>query len=177
MTWTKKRRFTTRPVWGALLGSGLLQFALLAQSSPDAEFVQKAAQGGLAEVKLGQLAQEKASNAAVKSFGQRMEMDHSKAGDELKAAAGQSGMTLAATMSAKDQALYDRLSALSGAQFDRAYISAMVKDHKEDIAEFEKEAKGGSDPNIKAFAARTLPTLKEHLTMAESAARQVGGGS
>ena len=57
---------------------------------------------------------------------------------------------------------------------DRAYISAMVKDHKEDIAEFEKEASSGSDPNIKAFAAKTLPTLKEHLTMAESTARQVG---
>jgi putative membrane protein len=166
-----------RPVFGAALVCAALQLPLVAQSGPDAEFVKKASAGGLAEVKLGQLAQQKASSPAVKQFGKQMETDHSKANEELQTASSSGGMTASTSMDAKSQALYDKLSGMSGSQFDHAYVQAMIKDHKEDIAEFAREAKAGHDPHVKAFAAKTLPTLKEHLTMAESAARQIGGGS
>jgi putative membrane protein len=76
-------------------------------------------------------------------------------------------------MDSKDQATYDRLSALSGAAFDRAYMADMVKDHRTDIAEFEKEANSGSDADVKSFASKTLPTLRHHLEMAQSADSKV----
>ncbi len=141
--------------------------------SSDATFALKAAQGGTAEVKLGQLAVEKASNPEVKSFGQRMVDDHTKANEELKSIAAKSNMTLPATMGAKDQALYDKLSKLSGAAFDQAYMKAMVKDHEEDVKEFQKEAAKGTNPGIKNFASSTLPILQEHLQMAKSSGQKL----
>jgi len=129
----------------------------------------------LAEVKLGQLAQQKATSPAVKNFGARMVMDHSKANDQLAAIAMQKGVPTATAINAKDQALYDKLSSMSGSQFDTAYINAMVADHKTDIAEFEKQAKSGHDPDLKKFAMDTLPTLQEHLKMAEAAQMELQG--
>jgi putative membrane protein len=134
----------------------------------DHTFVTKAAQGGLAEVKLGQLATQKASSSDVKAFGQQMVDDHSKANDELKQLASTKGITLPTDTDAKHQATYDRLSKLSGAEFDRAYMKDMVSDHKEDVSEFRTESQRGSDPDVKAWAAKTLPTLEHHLQMAES---------
>jgi putative membrane protein len=130
----------------------------------------KAAQGGQAEVELGQLATQKGQSDDVKKFGQHMVDDHSKANDQLKSLAGQKGVTLPTDVSAKDKALKDRLSNLSGAQFDHAYMTAMVKDHKEDIAEFKKEANSGKDSDVKNWASQTLPTLEDHLKMAEQTA-------
>ena len=141
--------------------------------SSDATFALKAAQGGMAEVKLGQLALDKASSPDVKSFAQRMVDDHSKANDQLKAAAAKGRMTLPTTMNAKDQSLYNKLNDLSGPAFDKAYMKAMVKDHEEDIKEFQKEASKGLNPDIKNFASTTLPTLQEHLQMAKSADQKV----
>ncbi len=141
--------------------------------SADATFAMKAAQGGMAEVKLGQLAVQKAGNPEVKSFGQKMIDDHSKANDELKSAAAKDNMTLPTTLGAKDQALYNKLSSLSGADFDKAYMKAMVKDHEEDIKEFQKEASKGTNPGIRNFASTTLPTLQEHLQLAKSAEQKV----
>src|SRR5579872_1097149 len=117
----------------------------------DSNFATKAASGGIAEVKLGELAKDHASNAAVKQFGQRMVDDHSKANDELKSIAGRKSITLPADMDAKDQATYDRLSKLNGAAFDRAYMADMVKDHRADIAEFRRESEHGADADLKAF--------------------------
>jgi putative membrane protein len=157
----------------------LLSTAILAQesanrlSAPDSTFATKAAQGGMAEVQLGQLATQKASNPDVKAFGQQMVDDHSKANDEFKAIASGKGVTLPSNIDAKDQATYDRLSKLDGAAFDRAYMADMVRDHRADIAEFEREASHGSDPDIKGFASKTLPTLKHHLEMAEKAEAKV----
>jgi putative membrane protein len=136
-------------------------------SSSDKMFMDKAAQGGMAEVQLGQLATEKAQSDDVKKFGQRMVDDHSKANDQLKSLASQKSVTLPTDLNAKDQALKDRLSKLSGAQFDHAYIQAMVRDHKEDIAEFQKEANRGKDSDVKNWASQTVPTLQDHLKMAE----------
>jgi putative membrane protein len=160
----------------AVLSVGAVMFAQESAnrlSNPDSAFAMKAAQGGMAEVQLGQLATQNASNPDVKAFGQRMIDDHTKANERLKAIAGQKGFTLPANVDAKDQATYDRLSKLRGLEFDRAYASDMVKDHREDIAEFEKEANGGNDPDLKRFAADTLPTLREHLSLAEKADAKV----
>jgi putative membrane protein len=142
----------------------------------DAHFAKEAAQGGMAEVKLGQLAQEKGANDSVKSFGERMVDDHSKAGDKLKEVTSRENIALPTDISAKDQATYDRLSKLDGAAFDRAYARDMVKDHKTDVAAFQKEANTGRDDSLKGFASETLPTLQDHLKQAEEMMKSVGGG-
>jgi putative membrane protein len=143
----------------------------------DTQFVKKAAQGGIAEVKLGQLAQEKGTSDSVKKFGQRMVEDHTKAGDELKRAAAQENITLPDDISAKDKATYDSLSKLSGAAFDRAYARDMVKDHEEDIADFNKEANGGKNAAIKDFATQTLSTLQDHLKEAKEMRQNVSASN
>ena len=145
--------------------------------SADQTFMMKAAQGGMAEVQMGQLAKDHAQSQAVKDFGQRMVDDHSKAGDELKGLASQKGVTLPSDMDAKDKAIYDRLSKLNGAAFDKAYMRDMVADHKADIAEFRRESNSGKDPDTKAWASKTLPTLEEHLKMATSTNKDVMSGS
>lgn len=136
----------------------------------DKTFVKKAAEGGLAEVELGQLATQKAASEDVKKFGQRMVDDHSKANDQLKQVAEQQHIELPTEPSAKDKALKARLEKLSGEQFDKAYMHDMVKDHRTDVAEFAHEAKMGKDPAVKSFAESTLPTLREHLKLAEKIA-------
>ena len=136
-------------------------------TTPDREFVMKAAEGGMAEVSLGQIASNKATHADVKAFGQRMVTDHSKANDELKALAAQKGLTLPAQPNQEQQATSTKLAAKSGADFDKDYMADMVKDHEKDVKEFEKASKDAKDPDVKAWAAKTLPTLKEHLKMAQ----------
>ncbi len=134
----------------------------------DSEFAVAAADGGMMEVQLGELAKTNAANADVKKFGEMMVKDHSKASDELKALAAQKNITLPATLSDDKQKKYDDLAKKKGAEFDKAYISFMVDDHKEDISEFEEAAKDAKDPDVKAWAEGKLPTLKHHLEMAEA---------
>jgi putative membrane protein len=143
----------------------------------DTQFARKAAQGGMAEVKLGKLAQEKGTSESVKRFGTRMVEDHTKAGDELKRAAAQENIALPEDISAKDKSTYDSLSKLSGAAFDRAYARDMVKDHEEDVADFNKEANGGKNPAIKDFATQTLPTLQDHLKEAKEMRQNVSASN
>lgn len=143
-------------------------------SSADTTFAMKAAQGGMAEVKMGQLAVDKASSPDVKAFGQRMVDDHSKANDKLKSICASQNMTPPTDLDAKDQTEYDKLSKMSGADFDKAYMKGMVMDHQMDIKEFQKEAKMGKDPQLKQFASDTLPTLQSHLEQAKSTAAKVG---
>ncbi|HEX9941669.1 MAG TPA: DUF4142 domain-containing protein [Thermoanaerobaculia bacterium] len=142
--------------------------------SNDKKFIWNAAVGGMEEVQLGQLAAQKASNPDVKNFGQRMVDDHSKANDRLKSLAAQKGVTLPTTLPADKRKDVDKLSKLSGAAFDREYMSMMVKDHKKDVSEFDKESKQARDSDVKSFAQGTLPTLREHLQMAQSIAAKVG---
>jgi putative membrane protein len=148
-----------------------------AGAGSDQAFVMDAAKGGMAEVELGKLAVEKASNADVKKFGQRMVDDHSKANDELKMVVSTKNITLPSGPNATQKATYDRLSKLSGAQFDAAYMRDMVNDHVKDVAAFRREAQGGKDSDIKAFAAKTLPTLEDHLKMARMTDQQVVSAS
>jgi putative membrane protein len=157
--------------------SALSCFAVLLAATldkADLKFVTNASEGGLAEVKLGELAKEKGSITSVTSFGEQMVKDHTNANNELKSLVSGKGITVSDSMNAKDQALYDRLSKLSGSTFDRAYMNAMVKDHQEDVAEFLRISKTSKDADIKAFAAKTLPTLEHHLQMAEQSVKVLG---
>ena len=134
---------------------------------PTRRFVKEAAEGSATEVALGKLAQEKGSSDAVKQFGKRMVDDHSKATEELKQAAGMAQIQVPSETPKKARKAQDKLSKLSGADFDRAYSKLMVSDHKEDVKAFEREARNGEVPAVKNFAAKTLPTLQEHLKLAE----------
>jgi putative membrane protein len=136
-----------------------------ASEMADHRFAMEAAMGGLMEVELGRLAAEKGASDEVRQFGQRMVDDHTKANQDLMQVASGKGMMLAAAPDPKHQSETQKLSALSGERFDREYVKMMVKDHRKDVAEFQKEAARGADPDLKSFAARTLPTLQEHLRM------------
>ena len=162
------------------LGSG----AALAQTAAakstgaagaDSTFVKEAAMGGLAEVELGRLAAQKAQSPDVKQFAQRMVDDHSKANDQLKPIAQQKGIEVPAQLTGKHKSEYDRLSKLSGAQFDRAYMQLMLQDHRKDVSDFRKESASGKDPDVKQFASQALPTLEDHLKMAQSTDAAVKG--
>jgi len=132
--------------------------------------VKKAAAGGLAEVELGQLAVKNGSSEEVKQFGQRMINDHSKANDELKQIASQEHVKLPSEPDQQDRATKERLEKLSGAEFDQAYMSQMVNDHKKDVAEFERVSRSARNPAVKDFAQQTLPVLRGHLKQAEQIA-------
>ena len=143
----------------------------------DQTFVKKAAEGGMAEVDLGNVAKQNGSNDAVKQFGDRMVTDHGKANDELKSLAQQKNWTLPTEPKAADKSKKDRLSKMNGADFDKAYMRDMVMDHQKDVKEFQKCASSCSDPDLKAWAAKTVPTLQDHLKMAQDSAKQVGAMS
>ncbi|WP_128546499.1 DUF4142 domain-containing protein [Larkinella soli] len=128
----------------------------------DSEFAVKAASGGLMEVELGRLAQQKAQSQRVKDFGAMMVEDHTKANNELKTLATAKNISLPATMGEEHRKHVDDLSKLSGAEFDREYIDLMVKDHDEDIKHFKEAADDAKDTDMKAFAAKTLPVLQKH---------------
>jgi len=139
-----------------------------AMNSKDRDFLMDAAMGGLMEVELGQLAAQKGTSDSVKQFGQRMVDDHGKANTELMTLATSKGITLPTAIDDKHRQDVTKLSAMSGAEFDRAYAKMMLKDHEKDVSEFEKQSMKGTDPDVKAFASKTLPTLQEHLTMARA---------
>jgi putative membrane protein len=141
-------------------------------SSDDSNFIKDAAQGGMLEVELGKLAQQKGSNDKVKEFGKRMEQDHSKANEELKKIAADKGVQLTA-LDKKHQSKVDKLSKASAADFDRNYMKEMVDDHKDDVSKFQKQADKGKDADLKQFASSKLPTLKEHLQLAQSTEKAV----
>ncbi|MEN3371373.1 MAG: putative rane protein [Verrucomicrobiota bacterium] len=129
-------------------------------SDKDKNFMQAAAKGGLMEVEMGKMAQKQGKSADVKSFGSRMVTDHTKANNQLKSLAKKKGVNL-------DSAA-PKMEKMGDATFDKDYMAAMVKDHEKDVGEFEAEAKNGSDPDVKAWASKTLPTLKKHLELAKA---------
>lgn len=147
--------------------------ATTATSSPDAETVKKFVEGSLMEVKLGNLAKEKATNAKVKELASVMVADHSKTRDELKAIAGKKGWAVPADLGAEKQKKYDEFAAKSGEEFDKAYASFMVEDHKKDIDEHTKASNNAVDADLKAYATKTVPALQHHLKMAEEAVAAV----
>ncbi len=140
----------------------------------DLAFMNDAAPGGMAEVELGKMASTKAQNAEVKAFGQKMVEDHSKANDELKQLAAQKKVVLPPDVMPKHKETMDKLSKLGGADFDKAYVAAMVEAHEKDVAAFENVSKTAADADVKAFATKTLPTLKMHLEMIKAMADKMG---
>jgi len=140
----------------------------------DQEFVTKASAAGLAEVNAGLLAAKNASDAGVKKFAQQMVDDHSKANKELLALADRLRLRAASKEDADHERMAAKLLKLSGAEFDREYMAGQVKDHDEAVALFEKQAKGGSDKDLKAWAEKTLPTIKHHHKMAKELRDKVG---
>ena len=136
-------------------------------STSDATFLTEAARGGIAEIRMGELAQRNGRSAAVKNFGRRMATEHGQANTELMALARQKEISTPESMGAGHQRIYDDLAKLRGGAFDRAYAKAMVEDHQEDVRLHQEEAANGTDPDVKAFAARQVPDLQEHLRMAQ----------
>lgn len=144
------------------------QAGMSAMSSQDRNFLMDAAMGGMMEVELGRLAVQNGASDAVKQFGQRMVDDHSKANTELMSLATSKGITLPTELDEKHRAHVTKLSGKTGADFDREYSKMMLSDHNKDVSAFEKQSTKGADPDLKAFATRTLPTLQEHLQMAKA---------
>ena len=135
-------------------------------STQDSTFVMKAAMGGMMEVEGGNTAQQNAANDRVKAFGTMMVNDHSKANSELMSLAQQHGLMVPTTLPADMQSHLKEMGNMKGASFDKHYMGMMVSDHAKDIAEFEKQANNGNDPDLKAWAAKTLPTLRMHADSA-----------
>ena len=164
---------------GTLVFGSMLAWLAVAAAAPatvsgaDKDFILEAASGGTEEVTLGQLAKEKGQSETVKQFGQHMVDDHSKANTELAELATRKGVEVPKELKPKHQKVVDKLSKLSGSDFDKQYMQAMVKDHVNDVAGFKKEAAGGKDPELTAWAKKTLPTLEGHLTMAREADSKV----
>jgi putative membrane protein len=147
--------------------------ALAANTKADA-FIQKAIEGNLAEIKVGQLAQQKGASEGVRHFGTVLAQDHATANDHAMAAASSMGVTPPSEPSSKEQAIYRHLASLSGKKFDKAFVKAMVKDHKKDIAQYKKEAKSSNSPAAN-YAQQILPDLHKHLKLAEALERNPSG--
>jgi putative membrane protein len=139
----------------------------------DQNFMKEAAIGDEAEIQLGQMAQAKASSAAVKSFGERMIKDHSAADDKLKGIAESQHISLPVDLDPQHKNQAAALSRLSGPQFDKAYMTLMVQEHTKDVNQFKKEAADAHDPTVKQFATATLPVLESHLNEAKQVEQQV----
>ena len=142
-------------------------------SRADTNFMKEAATGGMTEVELGKLAQQNGQSDDVKQFGSRMAQDHGAAGDELSKLAGNKGMTLPQQLDPKHRQLRDKLARLRGAEFDRAYMREMVKDHDKDLKAFRHQAQSAADPDLKQFAAKTAGVIEQHDKMAHDIAQSL----
>jgi putative membrane protein len=125
-------------------------------------------------VELGKLAREKSASQSVKDFAAMMVADHSAANEQLKGIAATKDIKLPESPSIAQKTTKTKLELLSGARFDKSYIKGMIKDHEQEIKEFQKEAATGRDPEAKAFARSTLPTLQTHLNKIQSIAQSAG---
>jgi putative membrane protein len=145
------------------------------QTTPeDTVFVKDALEGGMAEVQLGNLALQKSNNSDVKAFAQKMVDDHTKMGDQMKTLAQQVGVKVPTDVSKKDRATIAKMSALSGDDFDKAYMKDMVKDHKTDLSDFQIEAQNGSNPVVKSAATQGAQMISQHLQMAQQITQKTG---
>lgn len=153
----------------------LLGLAVIAKAraADDKDFMQKAAKGNIAEVELARLAQEKTSDPEVKELAQHILDDHQKTNQELKQLADKKGVNLPDDAGALDEVTKAKLSRKSGADFDKEYVKAMVKDHEKDLKKFQKQANQGKDAEVKQFASQTVPMLQHHLEMAQRLDRRL----
>lgn len=146
----------------------------MAQDMKDKIFLRKAAEGGMAEIRLGQLAAEKGGSDDVKTFGQKMVTDHTQLSDALQPFASSLGVSTPKKLSAKDQAEFEKLSALSGDEFDKEYLAFMVKDHHEDLREFRKETENTADASLRETVQKGEATIRQHSRMVDGIARSKG---
>ena len=152
----------------ALMAAGLFLAVPCAKaqttvSIADTNFFFAAAQGGMTEVKLGELTSAHGMRADVKEFGQMMVKDHTAINDDLKALAAQKGVTLSDSLDAKHQAMVDKMTALTGSEFDDTYINSMIKAHQKDAKAFKAEAAATQDADIKSFLDKSIPVVEAHL--------------
>jgi putative membrane protein len=143
----------------------------------DFKFVCEAAEAGSMEVDLGRMAAEKASDPEVRAFGKRMVTDHQKAGGELRTLAGQKAAKVPMEHERKEDKMKEKLSGLTGSEFDKAYMKMMVKDHQKVVKDFEKQSTKADDAQLRSWVAKTLPTLQDHLRVAENLEGRLGGKS
>ena len=146
-------------------------------NSKDYKFACSAATGGMTEIQLGQIAAQKTANSSVKDFADMMVKDHTDANQQLTQLAAQKGATLPTSISTPEKREIERLQALNGTDFDKAYLNRMVSDHKKAVSEYQQAIKDSRDPDVQTFASKTLPTLQEHLSKAMELATQVVGTS
>jgi putative membrane protein len=149
-----------------VLALGLLGGGVALADVGDKGFVDKAASGGMAEVKLSKLAMDKGQSTEVKQFARKMVEDHSKANMELKQIAEKKNLALPAKLDANHQMVYDKLVKLDGADFDKEYMHAMAADHDDAVKLFKEQSESGQDPELKSFAMKTLPVIEKHDDMA-----------
>jgi putative membrane protein len=140
----------------------------------DAAFVREAASANLMEVQLGQAAQARATNSAVKQFGQRMVNDHTNLENQLASMAASSGLELKQSLSSKHKDEVNRLNKLSGQSFDSAYMKMMVQAHQQDIAKFQSQSQSAKSVQVRTFATNALPVLQQHLSLATQVSSQLG---
>jgi len=143
------------------------------EMSNDLPFLREAAGVNLMEIRLGQLAQSKASNAAVKQFGQRMVNDHTRLEQDLSSIVSANGIALNPALTPAQNDNIARLQNFSGPQFDQAYMSLMIQGHQTDVAQFDTQSRNADSPQVRDFAARSLPVLQQHLTLAQQVGSQV----
>ena len=128
----------------------------------------KAASGGMMEVALAKMAQQKAKNQRVKNFGKMLVQDHTKANNELKGIASSKSITVPSAMSAEHKSHVDSMSKMSGVDFEKHYMNMMVTDHQKDISDFKNASENLTDAEIKNFVSKTLPVLQKHLDSAQA---------
>lgn len=151
-----------------------LPMIALAASNPDASFYKNAAEGGIAEVDAGHLAQDKGNSQQVKDFGAMMVKDHTAANEKLQSLASSKEITLPTTASVRQMAVKAKLNVLSGDTFDKSYVKNQIAAHRETIALFRKEINSGQDADAKAFATATLPTVRAHMKAIDAIAADMG---
>jgi len=144
-----------------------------AQSSSDKSFVKDAAEGGMAEVQLGKLAEQKATNPDVKAFGHKMVVDHTRLNEKMKPVAEKMGVSLPSSPSMAQKAMYEDLKMKSGANFDKAYIEAMVKDHHKDLNDFTNEYNSTQYMPLKNTVGEGRTVIKQHTEMVDSLAKKM----
>jgi len=145
-----------------------------AEKHPDQDFFKSAAEGGIAEVEAGKLAQSKGNSTAVKDFGAMMVKDHTEANAQLQSIAASQGVELPGSSSAMQMASKAKLELLTGDTFDKAYIRNQVAAHEQTVSLLKKEIASGSDAQAKAFATQVLPTIRGHLKKIRDIAAQAG---
>ena len=145
------------------------------EAKPSAQsFLQKAVEGQQVEIALGQLASERAGDRQVKQFGAQMIEDHRKASVEIQQLASKGGVALPTELTGRHKDKQEEFARLSGREFDRAYMAYMLRDHRKDVKEFERNAKAIKDPQVQQWAEGTLPLLKQHLRRAQQIASSIG---